>query len=140
MSSASAWFSDHIAQWWDSFVHFTTNGTDSSELALVLVSLFMVMMTSFALALIMLWRRPLTILDKCLFVRETLFGALLTMTFYAFYTHKTISLYVRLGIYSLLFVCCLLLVISLVRENTMSSAEVEDERREKLERNKHHAY
>lgn len=124
MSNDWDWTRHFISRIWDNAVVFITNGQHSNELALTIITLFILLLTNLTLLGIMLYRRPRLFLDKGLVLREMFFAILFALTLYAFYTHHSVDLYLRISLYLGLALSGLFVIIGIVRESTMDEEDV----------------
>jgi hypothetical protein len=133
------WIDDHFREWWQDIIDIITNESHRStrsqtEIALLVVTLFIVLITNIVIAVGMIRRGPVLLLDKALLTREVVFGILWGITLWSFYTLNTIPTYLRISVYIAIALSGIFINIALARESTMTPEEVEEERLLMLER------
>lgn len=133
------WIDDHFREWWQDIIDIITNESHRStrsqtEIAILVVTLFIVLITNIVIAVGMIRRGPVLLLDKALLTREVVFGILWGITLWSFYTLNTIPTYLRISVYIAIALSGIFINIALARESTMTPEEVEEERLLMLER------
>ena len=140
ISDSTQWLKDHANEWWHDALNLITNDTQSTpnlsqqELAFTILMLFALFLSSMTIVITMFKRYPVLFLDKSLLAREIGYVILFGVTLYVFYSQTMLNFYVRNGIYSILLVSSFFVILSTIRENRMTSEEVEQERQEEIER------
>lgn len=136
------WTQDHASEWWHDALNIITNDThgtpnySQTELAYTIVVLVALLVAHALIAITMIRRNPVLLFDKSLLSREIGYSLLWGVTLYVFYAQVALSIYIRNTIYTILFISALFVVITLIRENRLSSEEIEEERQEYFERNR----